>query len=43
LPFALCVRNDNRCPLLVKLVAMSGPLDMDDLQPAITVTMPDED
>ena len=43
LPFALYVRNDNRRPLLVKLVAMCGPLDMDDPQPAITVMMPDED
>src|ERR1039457_892574 len=43
LPFALYVRNDNRRPQLVKLVAMCGPLDMDDPQPAITVMMPDED
>jgi hypothetical protein len=43
LPFALYVRNDNRAPRLVKLVAMCGPLDMDDPQPAITVMMPDED
>ena len=43
LPFALYVRNDNRRPQLVKLVAMCGPLDMDDSQPAITVMMPDED
>ena len=43
LPFALYVRNDNRRPRLVKLVAMCGPLDMDDPQPAITVMMPDED
>jgi len=41
--FALYVRNDNRAPRLVKLVAMCGPLDMDDPQPAITVMMPDED
>jgi len=43
LPFALYVRNDNRAPRLVKLVAMCGPLDMDAPQPAITVMMPDED
>jgi hypothetical protein len=43
LPFALYVRNDNRRPQLVKLVAMCGPLDMDDAQPAITIMMPDED
>jgi hypothetical protein len=39
LPFALYVRNDNRRPQLVKLVAHCGPLDMDDPQPAITVMM----
>lgn len=43
LPFALYVRNDNRAPRLVKLVASCGPLDIDDPQPAITVMMPDED
>jgi hypothetical protein len=43
LPFALYVRNDNRAPRLIKLVAHCGPLDMDDPQPAITVMMPDED
>jgi hypothetical protein len=43
LPFALYVRNDNRKPRLVKLIATSGPLDKDDPQPAITVMMPDED
>ena len=43
LPFALYVRNDNCRPLLVKLVAECGPLDMDDPRPAITVMMPDED
>jgi hypothetical protein len=43
LPFALYVRNDNRAPRLVKLVATCGPLDMDNPQPAITVMMPDED
>jgi len=43
LPFALYVRNDSGRPRLVELVAMCGPIDMDDLQPAITVTMPDKD
>jgi hypothetical protein len=43
--FAVCahVRNDNRRPKLVKLIATCGPLDMDGPQPAITVMMPDED
>ena len=39
LPFALYVRNDNRRPRLVKLIATCGPLDVDDPQPAITVMM----
>ena len=43
LPFALYVRNDNRRPKLVKLIATCGALDMDDPHPAITVMMPDED
>jgi hypothetical protein len=43
LSFALYVRNDNRAPRLIKLVAHCGPLDMDDPQPVITVMMPDED
>lgn len=43
MPFALYVRNDNRRPKLVKLIASCGALDMDDPQPAITVMMPDED
>ncbi len=42
LPFALYVRNDNRRPRLVKLIATCGALDIDDPQPAITVLMPDE-
>ena len=42
-PVALYVRNDNRAPKLVKLIAACGPLDMDDPQPAITVMLPDED
>jgi hypothetical protein len=41
LPFALYVRNDNRRPRLVKLIATCGALDFDNPQPAITVTMPD--
>jgi hypothetical protein len=40
---AMYVRNDNRAARLVKLVAICGPLDMDDPQPAITVMLPDED
>ena len=40
--FALYVRNDNRRPKLVKLVATCGALDVDDAQTAITVMMPDE-
>ena len=43
LPFALYVRNDNRAPRLIKLIAMCGPLDMDAPEPAITIMMPDED
>ena len=43
LPFALYVRNDNRAPKLVKLIATCGPRDMDDPRPAITVMLPDED
>ena len=43
LPYALYVRNDNHRPRLVKLVAMCGPLDIDDPAPAITVLLPDED
>jgi hypothetical protein len=43
IPVALYVRNDNRAARLVKLIAVCGPLDMDDAQPAITVMMPDED
>jgi hypothetical protein len=43
LPFALYVRNDNKSPRLIKLVAMCGPLDIDDPQPAITIMLPDED
>jgi hypothetical protein len=43
LPFALYVRNDNHRPRLVKLVAMCGPLDINDPAPAITVMLPNED
>ena len=43
LPVALYVRNDNHRSRLVKLVAVCGPLDFADPQPAITVMMPDED
>jgi hypothetical protein len=43
LPVALYVRNDNTRAKLVKLIAQCGPLDIDDPQPAITLTMPDED
>lgn len=42
-PFTLYVRNDNRRPTLVKLIATCGALDIDDSQTAITVMMPDED
>ena len=43
LPFALYVRNDDRGPKLVKLIAACGPLDIDDPQTAITVMLPGED
>ena len=43
LHFALYVRNDNRRPKLVKLIATCGALDIDNPRPAITVMMPDED
>jgi len=43
LPVALYVRNDNRAAKLVKLIAVAGPLDIDDPAPSITVMMPDED
>jgi hypothetical protein len=42
LPFAHYVRNDDRAPRLVKLIATCGTLDMDDPKPAITVMLPDE-
>jgi hypothetical protein len=43
LPVALYVRNDDVRSRLVKLVAVCGPLDLDDPAPAITLMMPDED
>jgi hypothetical protein len=43
LPFALYVRNDNRRPRLVKLIATCSALDVDNPQPALTIAMPDED
>ncbi len=43
LPFALYVRNDNRAPRLIKLIATCGPLDMGKPEPAITIHLPDED
>jgi hypothetical protein len=43
LPVALYVRNDNDRARLIKLIAVCGPLDIDDPQPAITIMMPDED
>ena len=41
--YSLNVRNDNRRPKLVKLVAFCGAHDMDAPEPAITVMMPGED
>jgi hypothetical protein len=43
LPVALYVRNDNTRSRLVKLVAVCGPLDIDDPAPAITLMLPEED
>ena len=43
IPVALYVRNDNRAAKLIKLIAVAGPLDIDDPAPCITVMMPDED
>ena len=37
LPFALYVRNDNRAPRLIKLIATCGPLDLAKPEPAITI------
>ena len=43
IPVAFYVRNDNRAPRLVKLIATCAPLDIDDPQPAITIMQPGED
>jgi hypothetical protein len=43
LPFALYVRNDEKAPRLVKLIAMCGALDIDAPEPAITIMLPGED
>lgn len=43
LHFALYVRNDNRRPRLVKLIATCGPLDIDQPRAAITVMLPGEE
>ena len=43
LPVALYVRNDNHRSRLIKLVAVCGPLDIDNPAPAITVMLPGED
>lgn len=42
LSFQLYVRNDNQAPKLTQLVAICGALDFDDLSPAITVMLSDE-
>jgi hypothetical protein len=39
---ALYVRNDDRTARLAKLIATCGTMDIDDPQPTITVTIPDE-
>ena len=43
LPVVLYVRNNNRRAKLVKLIAVCGPKDTDDLQPTITIMLPTED
>jgi hypothetical protein len=43
IPVSLHVRNHNRSPRLVNLVAVCDALDIDDPQPTITIMMPDED
>ena len=43
LTYSLFVRNDNRTPRLVNLLAVCGPVDIDNDSPAITIMMPDED
>ena len=42
-PVALYIRNDNHRAKLVKLVAVCGPLDVDDPAPAITLMLSTED
>lgn len=41
--FKLYVRNDNRRPRLVELLAACGPMDIDDPVPAITVMTREDD
>ena len=43
IPFTLLVRNNNRAPKKVTLMAICGAHDIDNPHPAITVMMPDED
>ena len=43
LHFALYVRNDNRRPRLVKLIAICAPMDIDEPRPAITVMLCEEE
>jgi hypothetical protein len=43
IPVALYVRNDNQAAKLVKVIAVCGPLDIDNPAPAITLMMPGED
>lgn len=43
LSYSLYVRNDNRAPKLVNLLATCGPLDIDEPKPAITISLPGED
>ena len=43
LPVALYVRNDNRRPRLIKLIAACGALEIDDPQPATTIMQVGED
>ena len=41
--FALYVRNDNRRPRLVKLIAICGPIDIAEPAPGITIMLPEEE
>jgi hypothetical protein len=43
IPVSLYVRNDNRKPRLVSLIAICGAMDIEDSRPAITVMFPGED